>query len=330
MPPAAGALLRDLQKLPELKSMSLGKSLCDSGSAADIKDDNEGKTLIFKKAFQRPEDATVLVESGDKTWFNGQDLLVQFENAIEIAEKLHPGCDLLFVFDNASSHKAFAANALLVNKMNLGPGKVIGCNMRSGWYIDPQTKAVVEQPMVVNGQNIGVKQALVARGLWPSNGNLLLQCAKNKGGCSSIDFDCCAKNVLQNQPDFKEQKCALEELVDLHNKEWKTGHIVEFLPKFHPELNPIERFWAFLKRFLRNNCQYSMLKLRAGLPKAIWECAQPATIGKCFNTCFRFMSAYARNLSYTLASLATKQYRGHRCIPSDVSTEAILKEIEGQ
>ena len=46
------------------------------------------------------------------------------------------------------------------------------------------------------------------------------------------------QSVLSQHIDFKFEKCEIE------NK----GHIP---PKFHPELNPIERVWAQMKRYTR-------------------------------------------------------------------------------
>ena len=41
-----------------------------------------------------------------------------------------------------------------------------------------------------------------------------------------------------------------------------------FLPKFHPELNPIERVWAQLKRFTKAHCKYSLPSLGKNIPLA--------------------------------------------------------------
>lgn len=35
------------------------------------------------------------------------------------------------------------------------------------------------------------------------------------------------------------------------------GHLCKFLPKFHCELNPVERIFAVLKRFVRERCTYT-------------------------------------------------------------------------
>ena len=46
----------------------------------------------------------------------------------------------------------------------------------------------------------------------------------------------------------------------------EKGHICVFLPKFHPELNPIERVWAQLKRYTKGHCKYTLPSLRKNIP----------------------------------------------------------------
>ena len=48
--------------------------------------------------------------------------------------------------------------------------------------------------------------------------------------------DCCCRRMLDSQPDFQAQECRLAELIRKH------GHLVLFLPKFHPELNRTPNF----------------------------------------------------------------------------------------
>jgi len=42
-----------------------------------------------------------------------------------------------------------------------------------------------------------------------------------------------------------------------------------FLPKFHCELNWIERYWGATKDYLRKHCTYSLPGLRSALPIAL-------------------------------------------------------------
>jgi len=66
-----------------------------------------------------------------------------------------------------------------------------------------------------------------------------------------IFFDNIARKIIQNQPDFQEQKSSIEEVIA------NVGHLVEFFPKFHCECNFIERFWGEAKRIARMTCDYS-------------------------------------------------------------------------
>ena len=50
--------------------------------------------------------------------------------------------------------------------------------------------------------------------------------------------------------DFRFQKTRVEEMI------LSKGHRVMFLPKFHCELNPIERVWCQAEQFTRSHCDY--------------------------------------------------------------------------
>ena len=47
------------------------------------------------------------------------------------------------------------------------------------------------------------------------------------------------------------------------------GHTALFLPKFHCELNGIERVWSHSKRLTRVHCNYSIASLRETVPWAL-------------------------------------------------------------
>ncbi|CAG8834180.1 6711_t:CDS:1, partial [Gigaspora margarita] len=56
-------------------------------------------------------------------WWNSDDFVDQVvEHAIPIFEAHFLGAKALFAFDNATSHAAYADDALLANNMNLSPG----------------------------------------------------------------------------------------------------------------------------------------------------------------------------------------------------------------
>ena len=54
---------------------------------------------------------------------------------------------------------------------------------------------------------------------------------------------CCMQRVLMEQQDFCSEKPLLQLVIE------RTGHKCYFLPKFHCELNPIEMYWGWAKKF---------------------------------------------------------------------------------
>ena len=54
------------------------------------------------------------------------------------------------------------------------------------------------------------------------------------------------RKEISIQPDFMNEKTKLERFLHDH------GHICIMLPKFHCELNPIERCWGQAKRYTRS------------------------------------------------------------------------------
>lgn len=84
----------------------------------------------------------------------------------------------------------------------------------------------------------GMEQILRERGLWPEEG-LPAQCPEFK--CPPNRVDCCCRRALFTQPDFANQRSQLQELIERH------GHLCDFYPKYHCELNFIEQYWGAAK-----------------------------------------------------------------------------------
>ena len=68
---------------------------------------------------------------------------------------------------------------------------------------------------------------------------------------------------FSQQQDFRDQKGQLQEVIEAAN------HLIIFYPKFHCELNFIERFWCAAKWYARENCEYSLEGLRKIVPAAL-------------------------------------------------------------
>jgi hypothetical protein len=178
-------------------------------------------------------------------------LLAQTENAISIFEnKTHGFATGLFMFDNAPSHLKRAPDALSARKMPKKPNdgwthSSNGPKMRPGLLPNgnPQDLYFLSNHPKWPGWFKGTEVILRERGLYPQNG---LRAACEKACFGSETTSCCCRKVLYCQPDFVNQKSALQELVE------SRGHICDFYPKFHCELNFIEQYWGAAKWRYRN------------------------------------------------------------------------------
>ena len=181
-----------------------------------------------------------------------------------------------------------APNALDVRKMNLGPGGKQPV-MRDGW------NSLTNSPHAMNDSNgvpKGIRAVLQERGLWPAAG-IRLSCSKKMG---RLEGGCCARHLLGSQPDFQGQRGLLQEKIE------ERGHLVVYYPKYHPELNFIEYFWGYCKRFARENCDYTLAGLRATVPRAL--AAVPAdTIQKFFEKSVRSLMRIARAIDMARRNL---------------------------
>ena len=63
--------------------------------------------------------------------------------------------------------------------------------------------------------------------------------------------------------DFQSAKTIIEEEIE------SKGHMCVFLPKFHCELNPIERVWCHAKKHVKANNSGSVTRLRKLVPEAL-------------------------------------------------------------
>ena len=211
--------------------------------------------------------------------------------------------------DNSQGHSAYSKDALLSSRMNLRPGGK-QARMRDGWFMQNDQK--VQQLMVfpVNhpefpDQPKGMKQVLQERGLW-ING-LLMKCREK---CSIGSTTCCAKRILEIQPDFQEQDSLIQEVINA------AGHLCIFLPKFHCELNFIEYFWGAIKKYLHDHCDYTFRTLQENLPKAL-ESVAVETIRKWEHRMWRWLEAYDDGLAACEAQLhvqkfSSRRYKSHR------------------
>jgi hypothetical protein len=164
-----------------------------------------------------------------------------------------------------------------------------------------------------DGQPKGIKQVLIERGLWKKNmvGECKL-CRNNND--DPLRVDCCGRRIISLQPDFLAQKSALVETIE------NAGHICIFFPKFHCELNFIERYWGAAKRYTRNNCNYTWNGLQETVPHAL-DSVDLITIRRFARKTWRYMDLYRHGITGKFAEYAVKKYKSHRKIPENVLEE---------
>ncbi|RPB06843.1 hypothetical protein P167DRAFT_477684, partial [Morchella conica CCBAS932] len=186
-------------------------------------------------------------------------------------EAAYPGCQALFLFDNATSRSFFAEDALRVRRMNEGPGAE-QAHMRDGYWFKENGEKVVQamdydkEDMSVPINLRGESKGLQIRGLWPESG-LYLDCGNRRTTAGrKVDNqkpDCCARMLLSQQSDFLNQKGRVQEMVEA------KGHLILFYPRIHCELNWIEYFWARVKLYTRTHCGYDIKSLMKNVPLAL-------------------------------------------------------------
>ena len=191
-----------------------------------------------------PQKARVIFKfgaQGDGYW-NNELFIKQVKVAMSIAEFKYPKNQntLLFLFDQSSGHCAYADDALIASKMNVSDvGKQLF--MRSTRW-DGEDK-----PMITSaGLRKGLKSLLEDRRI-DTTGMRREEMIK----------------VVSEMRDFKYQKTRVEELI------LSRDHRVMFIPKFHCELNPIERVLCHAKRYTRSHCDYSFPHLEKIIDEAL-------------------------------------------------------------
>ena len=76
-------------------------------------------------------------------WWTAEDLHKQVQDAaVSIFDAQFPNAKALFAFDNATSHAAFAEDALVSQRMNLGSGGKQPV-MRNGTFEDGTSQSIV-------------------------------------------------------------------------------------------------------------------------------------------------------------------------------------------
>ncbi|EIW77797.1 hypothetical protein CONPUDRAFT_62226 [Coniophora puteana RWD-64-598 SS2] len=254
-------------------------------------------------------------------YFTSFELLAQVDRAIDIFEEKTNGFATgLFMFDNAPSHQKQAPDALSARRMPKNPHpdwtSAPGApQMRPGQLPDgsPQQLYHPDDHPTMPGWFKGMEQILRERELWQDG--LKAQCAGFK--CKPSQTDCCCCRILFNQADFINQKSALQELVE------SRGHICDFYPKYHCELNFIEMYWDAAKFQYRNTAKTCSSSAMEKNVKACLDSIICLTfcIRRYANRAARFISAYAGGLTGAELAWVNRKYSGHRILPQFMINE---------
>lgn len=251
----------------------------------------------------------------DNYWTEDKMVEQTIKIVLPIFHYASPDCQALFAFDNASNHCAYAPDALVAAKMNRNPGGQQPL-MREGFIHSKQLPqsmvfSLNHPELKLRGKPKGIEQVLREQGFWREKRTdgcaFLLQCptTKDRSECESIEENCCARSVLAAERDFLAQKGRLQEELEALNQK------IIFYPKFHCELNFIEKFWCATKWYARKNCQYSLIGLRKTIPKAL-DSVSTASINRYYNYCMRILDAYKNGLTYGTIAFGERVYSGHR------------------
>ena len=126
-----------------------------------------------------------------------------------------------------------------------------------------------------------------------------------KPNCDPDATACHTTRILSQQPDFREQKSLVQEVIEA------AGHICIFLPKFHCELNFIEFFWGAMKKYLGEHCDYTYSGLQKNIPDAL-KLVDVLTIRKWEHRMIRCMDAYREGKGTKEAQIQVKKFGTHK------------------
>ncbi|CAA7261900.1 unnamed protein product [Cyclocybe aegerita] len=280
------------------------------------------------------DEARILFRVGKNRdgYFDNDDLISQVDHAIDIFEGLTNGFATgLFLFDNAPSHQKRAMDALSAWKMPKNAHATWthhkdGPKMRTTCFGEHSTIQDFYYPddhPTMLGWFKGMENIIRERSLWPQRG-LNAQCEGFK--CEPGKTDCCCRRLLFTQPDFVNQKSCLEELITSH------GHICDFYPKYHCELNFIEQYWGAAKLRYQNSPKTTDIKEMERNVLACLDDVPDVSIKRYANRAARFINGYFQGLTGPEAVWANRKYHGHRTLPASVVAklkEEFLKRFGG-
>ena len=159
----------------------------------------------------------------------------------------------------------------------------------------------VQKMVLADGTPKGMKMILEERGI-------------NTSSMKADDM----RTVLSFHEDFRTEKTLVEKFLS------DEGHKVVFLPKFHCELNPIERVWGQAKCYSRQYTNYTLVQLRNIINPAL-NSVSADLIRKYFRKVGDYERAYieGKKAGKEVES-AVKVYKSHRRVFFESSNRNIF------
>lgn len=228
------------------------------------------------------EKACLLLEHQSQGYFTNDMLISQVHKTIDIFERKYPAARAMFIFDNAPSHTKKPDDALNPDRMNVKDGGKQPFMKDTVWDGAPQK---MTQP---DGLQKGTRSILEERGV-------------DTKGMNSDKL----REELKSFQDFCDKTTILEQEVN------DQGHLCEYLPKFHCELNPIERCWCHAKKYTRAHCNGSIIRLRKIVPESFTTITMDM-IARFFAKSKDYEDAYREGHSCFSVDQRLKEYKSHR------------------
>ena len=222
-------------------------------------------------------------------YWTGERFMEQMVTACDIATIKYPSHShtVVFILDQSSCHRKFDEKALIARSILVkdgGPRRV-----------RDKVCAGHPQSMVTeDGSAKGLRTILQERGI-------------NVGTLKADDM----RTILANHEDFASEATQVEHYVN--SREFQCF----FLPKFHCELNPIERVWGQSLRYCRTHMNFTLVKLRELLNPAL-DFVTVELMRKFFRKAREYERAYleGKKAGKEVES-AVKLYKSHRRVLSE-------------
>ncbi len=258
---------------------------------------------------------------GKDDYWTCDDLVGQFGEAIVEFRRLHPGMTGLWMFDNSANHHKKFPGGLDASKLNVADG---GANLvpfvkKGYFYLDvpavsesgPKRIKLIQTMVNDDGSQKGLRSLLFERGLIDET-NRLVGGPPDQGPLLKDGM----ADLLAKQPDFAEQLEWLQQIVK------ENGQLIDYYPKYHCELNWIERRWGWMKRYTREHCDFTLAGMRRIIAEAEAE-LPPEFNYKWERAARRYIDAYrprpgVTTLTFAQVQWATKKYTSHRVVPESL------------